>query len=183
MVGEPDEVAWLRYRHVVPWNAWSSRDYELQAGDSDWLAIEEGRLPERFSLGKPVGQLVTDHYAYNNGVEDPAKYSDPIGLKAMGVHWVGDLAVECEGLQVGGDSGDLLLDLVEGGVHYTCHIDVSTGNAELSIDGGGHPFVDEEGNESLQPTATTKVVGPGRGVFFFYQIEKKKHEWVVGHVG
>ena len=102
-------------------------------------------FPERLlDRETPNGQLVTDHYAYNNGVEDPAKYADPIGLKAMGMHWVGDLAVECDDVQVGGDKrADLLLEVVEGGVHYTCRIDVSSGKAELSIDGGASPFVDE----------------------------------------
>jgi signal peptidase I len=166
----------------VPWNAWSSRNHQLHPGDSDWVAIEEGTLPDRLLQDQPVGQLVTDHYAYNNGVEDPAKYADPIGLKAMGLHWVGDLAVECEDLQIDGGSGDLLLDLVEGGVHYTCRIDVATGKAELSIDGGARPFVGDDGEESLHPTAVTDVVGPGDYDLRFSNCDDQVLLWVDGRI-
>jgi signal peptidase I len=175
--GPPSDLAWLRYRHVVPWSAHSGKPE-----DSDWLAIEEGRLPERLLSGEPEGQLITDHYAYNNAVEVPAKGSDPDGLKAMGLHWVGDLAVECDDVQVGGDSGELLLDLVEGGVHYTCRIDVSNGSAVLSMDGGDQAFVDEHGNESLHPTATTKVIGPGTYDLRFSNCDDQLLLWVNNRV-
>jgi len=145
--GVPDQTAWLRYRHVVPVGG-------------EWEEIADDSIPERLQQQAVRGQLITDYYAYNDGVEDPPKLSDQYRMKALGLHWVGDLAVECD-VQVRGDSGHLLLDLVEGGVHYTCRIDVATGEAVLSMDDGQKNFVSDDGVESQHPTATTKVRGSG----------------------
>jgi signal peptidase I len=68
------------------------------------------------------------------------------------------LAIECD-VDVKGDSGQLSLDLVEGGVHYTCRIDVATGQAVLSIDDGRKSFVGDDGRESQYPTGKTKIDG------------------------
>ena len=48
--------------------------------------------------------------------------------------------------------GDLLLDLVKGGKHFTCTIDVATGKAKMSI----------EGLADFAPTAETPISKPGR---------------------
>ena len=53
----------------------------------------------------------------------------------LGLHWVSDLALEGD-VEVQGDQGELLLLLVKGGISYTCRVDVATGKATLSIDGG-----------------------------------------------
>ncbi len=156
--GLPEEEVWLRYRHVVP-------------SEEDWEEIRGGRAPQRLADGQITGQLVTDHYAYNDGVE----YSEDVpgmsrrklreimgihGMRPTGHHWVGDLAFECD-VDVKGDSGQLSLELVEGGVHYTCRIDVATGEAVLSIDSGSENFIADDGTESQQPKAITKIQGAG----------------------
>ena len=111
------EAAWLRYRHVVPWPA-------------DWVDIARGRNPERLSGGHVQGQLITDYYAYNDGVEFVHDPLESARMRPQGLHWVGDLAVECD-LEITGSQGELLLELVEGGVPYQCRIDVASGRATL----------------------------------------------------
>ena len=51
-----------------------------------------------------------------------------------GRHWVGDLAVECD-LEVETARGELHLDLVEAGKHFTCKFDLETGQATLGVEG------------------------------------------------
>ena len=145
-VGRPTDEVWLRYRHVVPLpGEWD------EIGDDD----KELGTPERLADKRVAGQLITDYYEYNDG-------DQTLGLnhtRSLGLHWVGDLAIECD-VDVKGDSGQLSLDLVEGGVHYTCRIDVATGQAVLSIDDGRNGFTDD-GTESQNPKATTKIKGAG----------------------
>lgn len=143
-----DQEAWLRYRHVVPL-------------PGDWEQIAEGETPEDLRDNKVQGQLITDYYAYNDGMQSPPKFDDPRGLRAFGLHWVGDLALEAD-VEVGGEQGEVLLDLVRGGVHYTCRMEVATGAARLAIDNGQVAFVGDDGQESRTPSATTALRGPGR---------------------
>jgi signal peptidase I len=146
--GQQGREAWLRYRHVLP-------------DDRTWNEIEQGQVPTVLRTGQPQGQLITDYYAYNDGVERTSPRALGTRRQSSGLHWVGDLAVEAA-VQVQNDSGYLLLDLVEGGVHYTCRIDVATGEAVLSIDGGRRSFVGDDGAMVQHPRATTRVRGPGR---------------------
>ncbi len=166
--GVSDEAIWLRYRHVVP-------------VPSEWEEIDDGGIPERLEKRLVRGQLITDYYAYNDGVERPRKLSDPYRMRALGLHWVGDLAVNCD-VQVKGDSGQILLDLVEGGVHYTCRIDVATGEAVLSIDDGQKNFASEDGVESQHPKAQTKVRGSGSYRLMLSNCDNELLLWVNDHV-
>jgi signal peptidase I len=114
--GTADGETWMRYEHRVP-------------PDGFWRDRRgEGFAPHR--AAKP--QLITDFYAFNTRVlrRDQAYGSPP---SALGLHWVGDLLLECEA-DVRSDQGTLLVDLVKGGAHFRCAIDVATGQAELSID-------------------------------------------------
>jgi len=144
--GQPEDEAWLRYRHVVPLpGEWD------EIGDDD----KELGTPKRLSNGEVTGQLIADYYEYNDGDQTLGDHD----AGALGRHWVGDLAIECD-VDVKGDSGQLSLDLVKGGVHYTCRIDVATGQAVLSIksiDEGRQSFVGDDGTESQNPKATTKI--------------------------
>ena len=45
------------------------------------------------------------------------------------MHWVSDLLVECD-VEVASAKGALLLDLVKGGKHFTCTIELETGAAD-----------------------------------------------------
>ena len=111
--GEDDN--WLRYRHLAP-------------HPEDWGALEAGARPRW--LEGTEGSLITDYYSYND-------YR--AGGRSTGTAWVGDLAFEAK-VDVQSDAGEVLLDLVEGGTHYICRIDVANGEAELSIsDFDGNP--------------------------------------------
>jgi signal peptidase I len=156
-----DGPAWLRYRHLVP-------------RIEDWEDVADGRVPRRLADGQLQGQLITDYYAYNDSVEG-YRYA-----KAIGMHWVGDLAVYAEGLDVQGDQGAVLLDLVEGGVHYTCRIDVGTGEAVLSIADGQRSFRGQDGAEFPHPRAATQLRGPGKYDLRFSNCDDQLLLWVNG---
>jgi signal peptidase I len=158
-----DGPAWLRYRHVVP-------------RIEDWEDVANGKVPRRLADGELQGQLITDYYAYNDSVEG-YRYA-----KAIGMHWVGDLAVFAEGVEVQGDQGAVLLDLVEGGVHYTCRIDVATGQAELSIAGGQRVFRGQNGAELAHPRAATRLRGPGKYDLRFSNCDDQLLLWVNGRL-
>jgi signal peptidase I len=128
---------WLRYRHLVP-------------SPDDWKRIEQ-RLP--YQLAGYRGQLISDYYAYNDAYP-PTPSMDP-----RRDCWVGDLALEAQ-VDIQSDRGEITLDLVEGGSQFQCLLDVATGIAKLSMNGGSREFRSGS-NVARQPSATTKVRGPG----------------------
>lgn len=162
--GVPGGEAWLRYRHFLP----SAEDW---ADLADERVPADRRIPRRLASGEFQGQLITDYYAYNDS--DRSFHSG-----AAGLHWVGDLAVECEDVEVQGNQGAVLLDLVEGGVHYTCRIDVASGEAVLSIDGGRESFADASGATVAHPKAMTKLRGPGSYDLRFSNCDDQLLLWV-----
>jgi signal peptidase I len=108
--------AWLRYRHIAP---------SPDVWPHIWQDFEAGQLTENdLQLARPRG--VQDLYAYNNGIPQRSSSGIP--------SWVGDLAVECE-LKAEGKNGVVILQLVKGGRHFECRLDLATGAAELSIPG------------------------------------------------
>ena len=122
---------WLRYRHFVP-------------SINDWDLLEQGPLPERY---QPKPRLITDFYAYDTSVSrgDPIKQPQMLGL-----HWVGDLMLECQ-LDVTGPQGTATLELVKAGRHFRCVLDCQNGKARLAIDGV----------PDYNPTAQTAMRGTG----------------------
>lgn len=152
------QTAWLRYHHFIP-------DY------GDWQQVEQNHAVDRQSA-RP--KLITDFNAYNarvllGSVEltdslrvDPAK---------LGIHWVGDLMVEAD-VEVQSDAGQLLLDLVEGGKHFTCRFDLSDGTATLSIDGLA----------DFQPSAQTPLDKPGNYRVRFANVDDQLLVWVDGRL-
>ncbi len=157
----PEGPAWLRYRHMVP-------------RTEDWEDLADGRIPRRLADGQLQGQLITDYYAYNDGAEG-YRYRD---AKAAGVHWVGDLALHGKDVEIQGNRGAVLLDLVKGGVHYTCRIDVATGEAVLSIENGRRPFSGPDGTQLKHPKATTGLRGPGTYDLRFSNCDDEVLLWV-----
>ncbi len=150
------EDTWLRYRHLAP-------------HPEDWGAIQAGARPQW--LEGTEGALITDYYSYND-------YRS--AGHATGSAWVGDLAFEGN-IDVQSDEGDLLLDLVEGGTHYVCRIDVASGNAELSInDFDGKPLVFDDGNG--RRTAATAVKGQGSHGIRFSNCDDQLLLWIDGSV-
>src|SRR6476659_3213303 len=90
--------------------------------------MREGALPTDY---RHEPRLITDFYAYDTSVSRGYPLDQP---QMLGMHWVGDLLVDCQ-LEVSGGSGSVELDLVKGGRHFGCTIDCNTGEARLSIDG------------------------------------------------
>lgn len=137
--------SWMRYQHVVPppahWNV------------ASWL-------PQR----APAAQLITDFYAFNTRVTRGRPYTDP---SMLGLHWVGDLILECE-LDVQSPRGIVMLDLVKGGRHFGCSLDVATGKAQLSIDGSA----------TGRPAAQTKFRAPGKYRVMFANADEQLLLWI-----
>lgn len=163
-----DDAVWLRYRHLVP------RPH-LTTGEHDWDAILRGELPLdlRTNINARGGQLISDYYPYNDWMKDQRDG----GNEMLGLHWVGDLALECE-VAAESDTGELLLDLVEGGTHYQCRIDVATGEAELSIDGADRANWGNDATLRLNPSAKTDVRGSGSYQLRFANIDDELTLWI-----
>ncbi|MCG8451223.1 MAG: S26 family signal peptidase [Pirellulales bacterium] len=160
-----DSVAWLRYQHWAP-------------TESDWLMVREfartGKTREEW-LRSIRPTLIRDFNAYN------ARHRREIVEKRLshgqdgwsmlphmlGLNWVSDLAVQCE-VEVRQATGDLYLDLVEGGKHFTCRINLENGQAAMSVDGAP---------EVKSPQATN-VNSPGKYHLQFCNVDDQLLLWV-----
>lgn len=162
-----DRPAWLAYRHLLP-----TRD--------DWSQVLEGILPS--DVPDRQGELITDFYGYNSGEVRPPTYNAANYFESvdenLGLHWVGDLALEAN-VKVESESGELLLEIVEAGRHLKCAINVADGVARLSIDDGATPFVSGDGKStSDHPLGQTPVKGPGSYSLRFSNADNELLLWV-----
>ncbi len=122
-------VAWLRYQHLLP-------------SDDDWAIARHfastGKhlVPQADWVGSIVPQLITDFNPYNARVQRAQLFRAPLQVEPylLGMQWVTDLSLACE-VEVHEARGELLLDIVEAGKHFTCRIDLTTGKATLEITG------------------------------------------------
>lgn len=153
----PDE-SWLRYRHYVPMA-------------SEWETLEKQALdPQQLARVKP--QLITDFCEYNTerirGGRQNSDYS------FLGLHWVGDVGVECELEFLDGAQADAeaVLEIVEGGRSYQCRIKAASGDAVLSISGPGA--------ERYRPVAKKAVSGRGPHRVRFANVDDRLILWVDG---
>jgi signal peptidase I len=157
--GAAGRDAWLRYHHLAP-----SRE--------DWEHILSGeKLPNNAQL---PGTLIRDFYAYNTG-----ELYWRMGQET-GFHWVGDIALEGE-LDVKSDQGEVLLDLVEAGVHYQCRIDVKTGVATLTIDNGQKQFSQDDGSGAVDKVVSqepTPLQGAGAYEVRFSNADNQLTLWI-----
>ncbi len=145
------ETAWISYRHIVP-------------SFKHWGMIERGTLtPDDV----PPPQLITDFYAYNTGVTHPPGPLVGADVQCLGLHWVGDLAVEC-GLRIDGDEGTISLVLIEGGRQLQCLLDVAKSTVQLSIDE----------RPGFAPTATLPINGAGTYDIRFANVNDCLYLWV-----
>jgi signal peptidase I len=173
--GNGNQVSYLRYRHHQPTR-------------SDWADVEAA--VERMKDGGLQGKLITDYYAYNHGstraYNDESTREEHFGgesfaqERSTGRHWVGDLAAEFE-IEVINKQGQVLLDLVEGGTHFQCSIDVQTGQATLSRvgpTGKKGVFTDQQGAQVEHPTGETKMTGPGSYELRFSNVDNELLLWV-----
>ena len=168
VVNQQDSDQWLRYRHLVP----------------DWKQlIDSDKLPEEFDkpLNElPPGSLITDAMAYNNAryrITDQQYARLGRVPSAYGNHWVGDIGVNAW-MDIESSTGELLLDLVEGGTHFTCRIDVATGKASLECDDPNVEFFNT-GGVVAKPTADTSISTGGHEVLMV-NADDQIHLWVDG---
>ncbi|MEX2170489.1 MAG: signal peptidase I [Pirellulales bacterium] len=167
------DAAWLRYRHRPP---------EL----TDWLRLRQTRPAgeKAFVEGSdsfPEPELVGDFNPYNSNVQRRQLNALPNveGLENIdggnGIHWVGDLILEAD-VNITSDTGELLLDLVKGGRHFVCRIDVATGKATLGIE----EFETRAPVVGFAPQAETSIDGAGEHQLRFAHVDEQLLLWVDG---
>ncbi|MEL7496601.1 MAG: signal peptidase I [Planctomycetota bacterium] len=161
--------SWLRYRHFQPFN-------------SEWPTIENGVLPQRFRNSLPLGQLIGDQYSYNDSVaKGELRNVDNRVPRNRGLHWVGDIGLECW-VDVESSKGEIIFDVVEGGAHFLCSIDIATGKATLTADDSSVDtkvtFKDADGQAVKLPTANTNLVGAGSYHVEYVNADDKIHLWI-----
>ena len=146
--GQQPAATWLRYQHLVP-------------NSDEWEQLLAGPLSEKTRQSiRP--QLISDMYAYNSR-EMFSRYDED----RMGLHWVGDLAVECQ-LKVEQPQGKVTLELIEAGHGHRCQFDLATGEATLTIDSA----------PEFRAKAKTKVRGPCTVNLRFANIDDQLLLWV-----
>lgn len=187
--GESEATTWLRYRHLIP--RWDEAVEYANPIAGEWDSIDAGELPKDLQANEDgeierLGELITDYYAYNFNVQQPFRSNGlVVPWGNTGAFWVGDLAVECE-VDIESDNGELLLDLVEGGVHYVCTINVNDGEARLTMedpnnlsDSGEPVFIDDSSGEtSAVRTAKTELQGKGTYRIRFANLDDELNLWV-----
>lgn len=164
---------WLRYRHFQPMK-------------NEWPTIERGILPDRFKNKLPLGRLIGDQYGYNDSIYKASmsggRYDENQNL---GLHWVGDIGLECWA-DVQSSEGKLLLDLVEGGAHFICEIDINSGQATLRCDDQDVDtkvlFHDDQGQPVDQPTGQTKIRGAGEYHIEYVNADDRINLWINNHL-
>ena len=155
---------WFRYYHY------------LHRRSKDWPG------PIDKDAAKP--NLITDHYAYNdaqnNFAMDPHNPNDGELRQqvSQGHHWVGDICAEFE-VQIKNDEGTVVLEIVEGGVHYQCHINVGSGQAKLTMGKSLQQFEsDDKTTRTAEPLANTRVRGAGTYRLRFSNFDNQLRLWV-----
>jgi signal peptidase I len=161
-----DDTAWLHFRlYYVDEGVWTQIDQNVARGVSP--------LENNAAVEMPV----TDFYAYN---AQPRRF-DSMGQEAIGMHWVGDLAIEAD-VDVRGETGQLELVLVEAGRQHVCRVDIASGQATLRIDEGRVRFADDGGAGAEQVTAATPIRGAGRHRLLFANVDDQLSLWVDGRL-
>lgn len=189
---DDDQLHWLRYRHLAPRTAFdefvTALDYRRKkrgnsAPSTEWDRIENGEIPRRIvnEVGKVnPGTLIRDHYEYNDrryryqkDYLSQQRYAQDL---SAGSHWVGDLAMECD-LEIESDTGLVAFDLVEGGVHFQCQIDIATGEAVLSTSGDEGRIVFDT-SDGQPPQARTPLKGSGKYRVRYAHVDDMVYLWI-----
>jgi len=185
-------VGWLRYYHKF-------------LDDAAWFRLMHGG--NLGPIDPYSSSLVTDYLAYNSATEcdrervfrngtlrpeiDEKTRAIDLAMEQGwplrggnsrsndGQHWVGDLLGEFD-IEITSDSGTLLLDLVEFGVHFRCQIDTSNGQATLSASGAGVPAGVFAGEDTL--SADTPVRGAGAYHIEYANFDDSLVLWINGRV-
>jgi signal peptidase I len=179
---ESESVSWLRYHHRLP-VGWDTQNLPV-----DPVAeVEYNRTITTPFVPKyvnSIGPLITDFYSYNAYIGQKEYKNNPdtpmAGYRNLGLHWVGDLAVECN-VEVESSTGELYLDLVEGGTHFRCAIDLADGTARLSMsdpDGNPLPMLSDGGGDPIELVGQTEIRGQGRYKLRFANADDTLIFWV-----
>ena len=146
--------------------------------------IAGGRVERMLNGGYSKG-VFSDTYQSGVGPQQFGRLSEWGGQDSRGqqigrdgLHWIGDLIFEVD-LETGADCKTVTLELVEAGVKYQCLIDLSSGQASLSIDSGKpQPFVSATSNIVVQPTAETSIRAGQRVSLRFSNCDDQLLLWV-----
>jgi signal peptidase I len=164
--GAGGDPAWLRYQHIVPhFEVWRILD------DSGGPLADGSALAEELKRFQ-VPKLITDANPYNareDSLTAAGHGNLAIGPQRQGIHWVGDLILEAN-IEIEAAQGELMLDLVEGGRHFTCTVDLTNGDATLSAEGAG----------DFAPQAKTPLRGTGKHRVAFANVDDRLLLWVDG---
>ena len=144
--GRPPDEAQLQYCNLVP-----------------------SHNPDSGRIWTTGPTLISDFVAYDAGWPE---YSPPA---CLGLNWVGDLALDCA-VESRSAAGQVEFELVKGGRGFRCRIDLASGEAVLSISGGGA----WAGN--FHPTAKTALAGRGAHRVRFANCDDRLLLWVDDHL-
>ena len=159
-------ASWLRFRNNRP-------------DEIEWTQLLEMIEDKETVEVEPVkGRLVNDYVAHNDGIVNSQDKN------SVGYHWVGDIGFEAE-VEIKSGSGNLYFDIVEGGAHFKCSIDVKTGQAKLSVappEGSTIEFVGADGDVVAEPTGSCGITSGGRYNVRFFNADDRLYFWVDGNV-
>jgi signal peptidase I len=157
------KTSWLRYENLVPtYEVWQQVEAAQSGGANQKPFANTDRAKWRRLImdSNPYNGRITTATFHQNLQVDPSK---------MGLHWVGDLMVEAN-LDVSSPGGEIILDLVEAGKHFSCTIDVKTGEARLAA----------ANVADYAPKAKTSIIGPGKHRIAFANFDDQLLLWVDG---
>lgn len=189
-----DEVAWddiedgQQLSPVDPYASELITDYlaynsSFLLGNAKRVFEEKNPIPmmPAFLSGtgwKPKDEITSEYRAFQYAREKIGSFAVGRG-PGDGHHWVGDLSGQFD-IEVKSDSGTLVLDIVEFGIHFQCLIDVSTGDATLQAVEGGNALPAFGGK--TQVTGSTSVRGKGSYQLEFCNFDDQLVLWVNGKV-
>jgi signal peptidase I len=159
--------SWLRYENLVPtYEVWQDVARAEAGGDKQPKYSDADRARWR--------RLITDANPYDGRLDSASSgFADSLKIVPTreGLHWVGDLMLEAD-VAIESANGELLLDLVEAGHHFTCRVDLATGEAKLSA----------ENAPDFAPKAKTALSGTGKHRVGFSNFDDQLLLWVDGKV-
>jgi signal peptidase I len=160
--------SWLRYENILPtYEVWQDVTAAKASGNIRPLYSDADRAKLR--------RLVTDGNPYDSRIDrftlSRMNFANSLKIDPHkeGLHWVGDLMFEAH-VEIESEGGELLLDLVEAGKHFTCRIDLTTGEAKLSA----------ENVPDFAPSAKTVLTRTGKHRVAFSNIDDELRLWIDG---
>lgn len=151
--------------------------FELR--DSFPLSFSRRGTGQRWPKWVPLPEVTEQHRALDVAKDSGTLIREGNGENNDGVHWVGDLSAKFV-VDVQSATGSVMFDLVEFGVHFTCSVDLATGNAKLQALDAGQPLQAFAGKTEV--VGQTSMRGKGS-----YEVELANFDdqivlWVNGSV-